>query len=143
MIGFNYQIIFLYLNSIKNKYFFNLVKMDVKASSSDYGRTNYNEFIVFLSSIPDLEQKSENFYTFKYEEFFTLKNFTWWKDDNCNVDLKIEIRRITYILSCKVPESEVWIDIFHGRNKELFLEKFFPRTKSLNILNIPNTLCFT
>lgn len=99
--------------------------MDLKVSSSDYGRTNYNEFIMFLSSIPDLEQKPENYFTFKYKAFFTLKNFTRWKDDNCNVDLKIEIRRITYILSCKVPESEVWIDIFHGRNKELFLEKFF------------------
>lgn len=116
---------FIFEFNKEQMFFLSRKKMDLKVSSSDYGRTNYNEFIMFLSSIPDLEQKPENYFTFKYKVFFTLKNFTGWKDDNCNVDLKIEIRRITYILSCKVPESEVWIDIFHGRNKELFLEKFF------------------
>lgn len=90
--------------------------MDLRTQLFGPDRRNFSEFFVFLSSIPSTEQK--------YEAFFILKHSAFWKEKTENVDLRISIKRVSiYTLSCKIPESDVWVELFKGDSKENLLEK--------------------
>ena len=108
--------------------------MDLRESVFWTERRSYNEFIEFLSLIPSTGQK--------YEAFFTLENFAFWKEKKENIELKISINKFfNHILSCKIPETEVWVELFYGPSKENILEKIFKQGFDKKISDIFAKYC--
>jgi hypothetical protein len=89
-----------------------------KVSSNLGKNANFSQFLEFLSLIPS-NQKN-------YDNFFKLEHFAFWFDKYEDLNLKVSILNSNdYSLSCNIPDSELWIEVFNGYSKENLLEEIF------------------